>query len=475
MKTLVLPKLTPRQEEFCTADGTEICFGGAVGGGKSFVARIKMVLLCYQYPGIQILLIRKTLAELRSNHVIPLITLLNAKSPNKENRFAEYKDAKKEFVFPNNSRIELGYCENANDIYRYQGNQYDVIFMEEATHFEYEVYLFLSSRNRLSDEIRTYYINKSPNNKFVPRMYFTCNPGHVGHAWVKAKFIDNPECNDGKSGIVFIPSTVYDNPHITEQDPNYLKRLEELPPKMKKALLYGDWNVFDGQFFDEFNENVHVIDPIPIRSNWKIYRARDYGFDMLACYWIAVDEYDNAYVFNELYQSGLIATAAGQKINEINNGLPIWKDLVPPDLFAKNNTDNKSPVDYWTELGQNLTKASNDRVNGWSAVREWLKIVDTEDYDGVKRPHAKLRIFRNCVNLIRTLPQLVFSQKNPNDCATEPHEITHAPDALRYYCASWTFASQPVQPQNQISWIDAWIKKTRQENENVKGVYELWD
>ena len=144
---------------------------------------------------------------------------------------------------------------------------------------------------------------------------------------------------------------------------------------------------------------------------------------------------------------------------------------------AKNNTDNKSPVDYWSEQGQYLTKASNDRVNGWTAVREWLKVVETPDFDGVIRPHAKLRIFRNCVNLIRTLPQLIFSQKNPNDAATEPHEITHAPDALRYFCASWTFAATPVETINKKTVPDQMIEKTLKEQKglNVEGVFMLWD
>jgi phage terminase large subunit len=464
-KTLVLPSLYPKQEEFCTAEASYIGYGGARGGGKSHVVRIKAILLAEYYPGIQILLLRRTYPELYNNHVIPFLKLLNCKAKNPEDRFAEYKVSDKEILFANGSRIKLGYCASPLEVFQYQGQSYEAIFFDEATLFEKEIFDFIKSSNRLSGVCKK---------AIKPRMYFTANPGGVGHIWFKKLFIDKTEKESADS--VFIQSLVYDNEFLMENNPEYVERLEELPDKLKQAFLYGSWNCFDGQYFAEFSEKDHVIDPIPIRSNWKIYRARDYGFDMLACYWIAVDEYENAYVFNELYQSGLIATIAGQKINEINNGMPIWKDLVPPDLFAKNNTDNKSPVDYWAELGQNLTKASNDRVNGWTAVREWLKIVETEDYDGVVRPHAKLRIFRNCVNLIRTLPQLFFSSKNPNDCATEPHEITHAPDALRYFCASWTFASQPTPQQSNTNWIDAWIKKTvnEQSNSEVKGVYNIW-
>jgi len=467
VKTLYLSALYPKQEEFCKATAAYIGYGGARGGGKSHVVRVKAILLAMYYPGIQILLLRRTFPELYNNHVIPLIQLLNCKAKNPEDRFAEYKVANKEFIFPNGSRIVLGYCDSPASVFQYQGQAYEAIFFDEATLFEEEIYQFLKSSNRLSGVCKK---------EIRPRMYFTANPGGIGHVWFKKLFIDKTEKESANS--VFIQALVYDNQFLLENNPEYVERLEELPEKLKQAFLYGSWTCFDGQFFEEFSEDKHVINPIPLPLNWKIYRARDYGFDMLACYWIAIDEYENGYVFKELYQSGLVATKAGERINEINDGQPIWKDLAPPDLYAKNNTDNKSPVDYWTELGQNLTKASNDRVNGWNAVREWLKIVDTEDYDGVKRPHAKLRIFRNCVNLIRTLPQLIFSQKNPNDCATEPHEITHAPDALRYFCASWTFAAAPVVAEQKLSVPDRLIKKTledRNMTSEVKGVYNLWD
>ena len=79
-----------------------------------------------------------------------------------------------------------------------------------------------------------------------------------------------------------------------------------------------------------------------------------------------------------------------------------------------------------------MIKANNDRVQGWYNLHEWLK--PCEDEEG--KPAAKLRIFQNCVNLIDSIPQLQFDKKNPNDCATEPHKFTHAPDAIRYFVAS---------------------------------------
>lgn len=471
-RTLVLPELYPTQKEFCEAEGTEICFGGSVGGGKSHVARIKMILLAFNYPGIQILLIRRTLAELRGNHVIPLTILLDAKNPNKNLRFAEYKDSKKEFLFPNGSRIELGYCEHKDDIYRYQGQAFDVIFMEEATLFEEEVYNFLKSRNRLSGNIKK---------EFTPRMYFTCNPGGVGHLWVKRKFIDNPEANKPGSGIVMIRSRVYDNKFLMENDPEYVRKLEELPNKQKAAFLDGDWDVFEGQFFEEFDRDKHVIAPFPIPRHWKRYRARDYGFDMLAALWVAIDEKGNGYVYKEVHEPNLIISVAGSRLNEVNNGDQLELDLCPPDLFARNRVDYRSTVDiFQQDCGHYITKATNDRVGGWSAVREWLKDVEEEiefyDEKGEivikKEKHPKLRIFSNCTNLIKYIPLLLYDEKNPNDAATNPHEVTHINDALRYFCASWTLNAMITPAEREKNWIEKALEQKY--NEKMFGQNNLF-
>ena len=140
------------------------------GGGKSFAARWKMLLLAFRYRGIQILLLRRTLPELRENHLIPMQKILHTEDKNKQNRLAEYKEVTKEFIFPNGSRIKLGYCDSENDVLQYQGQAYDVICMEEATHFTEFQFQTLTESNRPSG------LMEEP---FRPRMYFTCNPKHL--------------------------------------------------------------------------------------------------------------------------------------------------------------------------------------------------------------------------------------------------------------------------------------------------------
>ena len=458
---LVIPKLYPKQVEFINSKAKYTGYGGANGGGKSFVVRITASVLALKYPGIQILILRKTFPELYNNHVKPLRQFLQSDNPNKDQVFAKYDSTRKEFIFPNNSRIVCGTHENDKEVGKHQGNSYDVIFFEECTFMLKEHYDLITISNRLSGNIPLEY-------GFQPRQYFTCNPGNVGHMWVKAMFIDNPEVNKPGSDYVFIPSLVFDNEYLMNNDPNYVKTLENLPEKLRRARLYGDWDAFEGQFFEEFDRDIHVIQPFVIPKDWRIYRTRDYGLDMLACYWIALDHDNNAYVFKELYESGLIVSEAGKKINDMTTE-PIYLDIAPPDLYNRNSQTGKSAVDIFREeSGHYLTKASNDRVNGWLAVKEWLAM--TMDNQGNK--HPKLRIFANCTNLIRCLPLLVFDEKNPNDCKTEPHEISHSPDALRYFCSSWTFAPIITPQRQNEDWLNRALKE-HYANEN-KGEYIEW-
>lgn len=168
MATYNVPSLFPKQLEFVNSKGRFNCYGGARGGGKSFVGRILMILLALKYPGIQILMLRRTFPELRENHIIPMQKQLMTNSPDHSQRIANYKTADKVFEFPNGSRIVMGYCDGEMDVLQFQGQSYDVILMEEATQFTEFQKDCLVECNRLSSEKMR---------GFKPRMYFTCNPG----------------------------------------------------------------------------------------------------------------------------------------------------------------------------------------------------------------------------------------------------------------------------------------------------------
>jgi phage terminase large subunit len=196
-------------------------------------------------------------------------------------------------------------------------------------------------------------------------------------------------------------------------------------------MLDGDWDVFAGQYFTEFRREIHTVEPFPIPPDWRRYIALDYGLDMLAAYWIAVDWHQKAYVYKELYQSDLIISEAAKRIKEMTGKEQIYQRLAPPDLWNRRQETGKSAADLFRENGVSLVKANNNRIQGWYNLKEWLKPYDDEQ--GIKT--ASLVIFKNCVNLIRTLPLLQRDEKDPNDVANEPHELTHGPDAIRYFIA----------------------------------------
>ena len=418
-------ELYPKQKEFCLATNKYICYGGARGGGKSHVSRIKMCLLALNYSGIQILLLRRTLKELRENHVLQLQKLLK--------NIAVYKENTKEFLFPNGSRIVLGYCDNEKDVLQYQGQAYEVIVLEEATHFTEFQFQTLTESNRMSGNMVE---------QFKPRMYFTCNPGGVGHMWVKRLFIDRDYKGKEKpEDYKFIPSLVYENKYLMERDPGYVEALENLPEDRKQAMLYGNWDVFDGQFFREFKRSVHVIESFQMPEHWNRYIAIDYGLDMFAVLFIAIDTKGKAYVYNEIHKPNLIVSEARQTLKSIMRHYR----YAPPDLWNRNRDTGKSTAELFWEGGIDLTKASNNRIAGWLNVKEWLKVRKVRDEQtGELYEDSDLKIFSNCVNLIKYLPQLQHDEKEPNDVATEPHEPTHITDALRYFCVSRTAPTKEV-------------------------------
>ena len=358
-------------------------------------------------------------------------------------------------IFPNGSRIRFGYCSAEADVLQYQGQEYDIMFLDEATQFTEFMYNNLVASNRGA-------------NDFPHRMYLTCNPGGVGHAWVKRLFIDRDYTDsENPEDYEFIPAKVYDNKVLVDKDPDYVRMLETLPEDMRRAWLDGDWNVFAGQYFAEWRDDIHVIDPIEIPDWWRRYFAMDYGLDMLAGYWIAIDGEGNGYVYREIYESGLIASDAAMRIKEANGDDKIEQWLAPPDLWNRRNDTGRSVADIFMEQDIPLVKVDNDRINGWQDVHEWLKPRDSRDIiTGDKTRIAGLRFFRNCKQVIRCLPMVQYDDHKPNDVATEPHELTHAPDAIRYFCSGRPYAGQPPVTKYKLP------PELRQTEE--QGGYQVW-
>ena len=426
-------KVSKKQKKFIDSKESEVLFGGAAGGGKSYGQIVDALIFALKYPGSKQLILRRTFAELDKSLIRVSLSLY-------PRDFYSFNSSNHTGRFKNGSCIDFGYCANENDVYQYQSAEYDCIRFDELTHFTEMQYVYLISRVRGA-------------NSYPKQIKSSTNPGGVGHSWVKSRFVDPAppgEVFTAEGGMtrVFIPSLLSDNGFLGKKDPGYKLRLEALPEREKKALLYGDWNIFEGQYFTEFSTAKHVIEPFEIPPSWRKYRTVDYGLDRLAVLWIAISPDKCAYVYREYCESGLSISAAARAITERTPlSEDIYATLAPPDLFSRTQESGKTKASIFSEFGVNFTKTSNDRECGWLAIKELL----------CHNNEGGLRIFRNCTEIIRCLPALTIDKIRPTDCSNEPHEITHAPDALRGFAIFHTRPGNDTQAKKCSVWThDMW-------------------
>lgn len=417
-------EITKKQKMFIDSIAFETLFGGAAGGGKSYGQLIDSLLYALKYPKSKQIIFRRTFPDLERS-------LIRASLELYPRELAKYNSSKHTWNFENGSIVDFGYIDNEKDVYQYQSAEYDVIRFDELTHFTEYMYIYMISRCRGA-------------NKYPKGLKSSTNPGGIGHGWVKERFIDIgapnklhdcqlTEENKTVSTRIFIPSLLQDNKFLLENDPEYIIRLDNLPKNERDALKYGDWDIFDGKFFTEFKRDIHVIEPFKIPDDWYRYFVMDYGLDMLAGYWIAVDYNNNAYVYREVYKSNLLVSQARDLIKSMTDE-EIYMYLAPPDMWNRHKETGKSTADIFAEGGIELYKTNNDRIQGWLQMKEWLKVYKDEQGQDT----ARLKIFNTCKNLIRCIPQLQQDTKKIGDVANEPHEITHGPDAIRGFCVYWT-------------------------------------
>ena len=402
---LIKGRPNERQKLFFSSRARYTAYGGARGGGKSWALRRKLVGLCLRYEGIHCLLVRRSFGELKSNHVRAILE--------------EYGDAvtwcegEKLLRFPNGSVIALGFCSCDRDALRYQGQEYDIIAIDEATQLsEYQFSIFKACLRGVGD--------------FPRRMYLTCNPGGIGHGWVKRLFVDREYRSDENAeDYCFIPALVYDNPVLLSADPAYVKQLESLPKKLKDAWLFGKWDVFEGQFFPEFRQELHVVSKDAIPSPLRYFAAMDYGFDMLAALLLGTDRNGNLFVISEVCLPGLTLRTAAEKVAELCRGYEVEYIVSSPDLWNRRQDTGRSGFEIMQSVYgmPPMQAADNRRIPGWRILREYLNSSENTPC---------LRICSDCATLIRSLPSLLCDALRNEDASDSPHEITHAPEALRY-------------------------------------------
>lgn len=317
------------------------------------------------------------------------------------------------------------------------------ILVEESEWVDYDSFIGLLQQlrgGREEDRKLTFLMNPVNEYCFVNEMLIQQPPDKVLEYFpgtnrpkvfeknITTKFTLNEEEITQTIVVLVVISTHYDNSFLTLDQRASIETLRTTDPDKYKQLGEARFIKSGGSFFSEFSRDTHVIKPFVIPFDWRKYFVMDYGLDMLAGYWIAQDNQGKCYVYKEVHQSDLIISDAANKIKELTTKEEkIFQHLAPPDLWNRRQETGKSAAEIFQENGLFLTKTDNNRVQGWLDLKEWLKLY--EDEQGILT--ANLQIFENCTNLIRTLSQVKRCEKNPNDVAKEPHELTHAPDAIR--------------------------------------------
>ena len=391
-----------RQREFHDSRAKYRLFGGAAGPGKTKALLYEAIYQAHLHPGVDTLLMRRTFPELEAS----LITYFRRDVPREF--YEKYNETKHVVTWLNGSTTRFAYCDSESDVYRYQGSEYLFIGVDELTHFTLKQWQFLTSRNRCR-------IKGSK-----PCMAGATNPGNIGHAWVKALWVDRapapgmdrPDQYDADD-YEFIHATIRDNP-LFKDDDAYKKTLGQLPEALRRAFLDGEWDVYAGQYFDIFAPSRHTVRPeqVQLEAWTPRWISIDWGFEHpSAVYWHATRNDGVVVTYREFVQNRLsprmlAAAIAERSIDRLGRAERIRDVYLSPDAFAQRTAD----ASIAEQLGDGLaaaglprpTPADNDRVGGWMLM-----------YQALEADHWL--IADHCVRLIENLPTLVRDPANVED------------------------------------------------------------
>lgn len=446
-------KPTPKQAMFHASKANEILYGGAAGGGKTKALVMDALFRCLQNPGTTAVIFRRTYQELKD-------TDIKEAMESYPSEIAKYVAGNYEYRLINGSKILFRHCENVADKNKYRGMEIQYLYFDELTSFEQEIYDFIKTRLRAKKSLGV-----------VPIVRSASNPGDIGHSWVKKMFVDaGPYMSIQvqkvysqalhKTKIVrtqYIPALATENPFITD---DYIFELEQKPEALRRALLNGDWDSFEGQVFKEFVNDpahykdrlwTHVVEPFPIPDDWPRYFSFDWGYsDPFACQWWAMSPGTTgtggvAYLYKEWYgcvpkkaDTGLELTPQQimdgileREQEEAEKNIKILR-VADPSIFDRSHgesiADKMAPGFYGRTRGIVFDPADNTRLSGKMEVHERLRFDETG--------HPKMYIFSTCDDWIRTVPNLPYSTKKSGarkhediDTDAEDHDY----DATRYF------------------------------------------
>ena len=480
--------LHPKQLEAFNSAATEILYGGAAGGGKSHLMRVAAIIWCSAIPGLQVYLFRRIRDDLVKNHMEGPSGFRALLAGWEQCGFVTIVED--EIRFWNGAKIYLCHCKDEKDRFKYQGAEIHVLLIDELTHFTDKIYRFLRNRVRMVGIT----IPEQYKDKF-PRIICGANPGGIGHQFVKMTFIDGAQpmkvsrAVESEGGMLrqYIPARLEDNPSMAANDPGYEQRLMGLGSEaLVRAMRYGDWDIIDGAFFDNFRKDRHVIKPFTIPKDWMRFRAGDWGsakpfaFGWFAVatdtttingvtiprgalvmyrewYGVSVDK-DRRFVPDKGVK--MTANEVGRGVVERDQDDKIAYGVLDPAAFSEDG--GPSIAERMANEGAYFDRADNARVTQRGAMGGWDQLRGrlNGDEDG----HPMLFFFETCFHTVRTLPALQHDENRPEDLDTTAED--HAADMVRYGCMSrpWTPANDndkgPKEPKD-------WFEKADDEDDEM--------
>lgn len=423
-------------------------YGGAKGGGKSWLVRCREIARRLKYPKTQGLIIRRTFPELRANHIQKMLQehpILNS----------WYNKSEKVIYYPNGSTTEFSYLSSSSDVSTYQGREYQDISVDEITQHEEVVFKELRSSLR------------SSNSGIKPTMFLTGNPGGIGHSWVRRIFIErNFTNNERPEDFDFLQAFVQDNAALMQADPEYVKRLEDLPDHLRRAYLEGDWTIFAGQMFTELHESSHLIEPIELPGSTQYFAGYDYGYNHpFAFVLLGLTPDGDNYVVSHIKKRFCQPEEQGRLMLSMLEGKGKVTIYAGHDIFS-NREGGKTIEDQlldagFRKSGHAIVRASIDHINGIAELRKAFSLRP----DGVPR----LRFFKNTREVFDCICEQQIDPNKPEDViklnAVDGIGGDDLYDAVRYAIRSWTFPkyeTKTVPPDSGQVLLNKLLEKKRE-------------